>query len=289
MKTILTKIMHKSLLFEYIQGYVSTRHYILPFLINNDKELHEDLKILNGIKKENQLSPNFINNLYTFISDRMLFRIINQKDMMENKNDEFINEEDGEENNYKFLKKRILIDYKTGKYSEDINIKINRLKKYLPNKKEFALFIFDFLLNKNKNQLLSFFPEFNLENKNDINKFLSYYDKNKISLENEEKIEPLFYDQIKEIYNKMDRKIFLSLAFIGNKNSGKSTTIGHLLYSTGNIINDYFIETRNIANSIGHPSYKYSWLIDKLPYEINNRKSIIYHLIYLEISILKKI
>ena len=67
MKTILTKIMHKSLLFEYIQGYVSTRHYILPFLINNDKELKKDLKVLNGIKKENQLSPNFINNLYTFI------------------------------------------------------------------------------------------------------------------------------------------------------------------------------------------------------------------------------
>ena len=282
MKTILTKIMHKSLVFEYIQGYVSTRHYILPFLINNDKELHEDLKILNGIKKENQLSPNFINNLYTFISDRMLFRIINQKDMMENKNDEFINEEEGEENNYKFLKKKILNYYKVGKYCQDINIKINQLKKYLPNKKEFALFIFDFLLNKNENQLLSFFPEFNLENKNDINKFLSYYDKNKISLENEEKIDPLFYEQIKEIYKKMNRKIFLSLAFIGNKNSGKSTTMGHLLYSTGNIINDYFIETRNIANSIGHPSYKYSWLIDKLTDERNNRKSIMYHLNKLE-------
>ena len=52
------------------------------FLINNDKELQEDLKVLNGIKKENQLSPNFINNLYTFISDRMLFRIINQKYIM---------------------------------------------------------------------------------------------------------------------------------------------------------------------------------------------------------------
>ena len=282
MKTILTKIMHKSLLFEYIQGYVSTRHYILPFLINNDKELKKDLKVLNGIKKENQLSPNFINNLYTFISDRMLFRIINEKDIMENNKDEFINEEEGEENNYKFLKKRILIDYKTGKYSEDINIKINRLKKYLPNKKEFALFIFDFLLNKNENQLLSFFPEFNLENKNDINKFLSYYDKNKISLENEEKIEPLFYDQIKEIYKKMNRKIFLSLAFIGNKNSGKSTTMGHLLYKTGNITNNYFIETTNLANSVGHPSYKYSWLIDKLPDERNNRKSIIYHLNKLE-------
>ena len=80
----------------------------------------------------------------------------------------------------------------------------------------------------------------------------------------------------------MNRKIFLSLAFIGNKNSGKSTTIGHLLYSTGNITNNYFFETRNFANFIGHPSYKYSWLIDKLPDERNNRKSIMYHLNKLE-------
>ena len=121
--------------------------------------MKKDLKVLNGIKKENQLSPNFINNLYTFISDRMLFRIINEKDIMENNKDEFINEEEGEEeNNYKFLKKKILNYYKAGKYCQDINIKINQLKKYLPNKKEFALFIFDFLLNKNENQLLSFFP-----------------------------------------------------------------------------------------------------------------------------------
>ena len=80
----------------------------------------------------------------------------------------------------------------------------------------------------------------------------------------------------------MNRKIFLNLAFIGNKNSGKSTTIDHLLYSTENINNNYFIETRNLTNSNGHPSYKYSWLIDILTEERNNRKSIIYHLNKLE-------
>ena len=32
MKTILTKIKYKGILFEYIQGFVSNRHYILPYI-----------------------------------------------------------------------------------------------------------------------------------------------------------------------------------------------------------------------------------------------------------------
>ena len=59
MKTILTKIKSKSLLFENIQGYVGIRHYILPYLINEDNILQNKLKVLNGIAKNNQLSSNF--------------------------------------------------------------------------------------------------------------------------------------------------------------------------------------------------------------------------------------
>ena len=67
MTTILTKIKNKGILFENIQGFVSTRHYILPYIINKDKILENQLKILNGILKDNKLSSSFINNLFTFI------------------------------------------------------------------------------------------------------------------------------------------------------------------------------------------------------------------------------
>ena len=78
MKTILTKIKQKSVLFEYIQGFVGIRHYILPYIINNDRKLQDQLTVFNGILKDNKLSSNFINNLFTFISDRTIFKIINE-------------------------------------------------------------------------------------------------------------------------------------------------------------------------------------------------------------------
>ena len=62
----------------------------------------------------------------------------------------------------------------------------------------------------------------------------------------------------------MNRKILINLAFIGNKNSGKSTTIGHLLLNTGFINPNDFIKTSNSANSYGLSSYKFSWLMDIL-------------------------
>ena len=37
MTTILTKIKYKGILFENIQGFVSKRHYILPYLISKHK------------------------------------------------------------------------------------------------------------------------------------------------------------------------------------------------------------------------------------------------------------
>ena len=87
MTTILTKIKYKGILFENIQGYVSKRHYILPYLISKDNIFQEQLKIYNGILKDNQLSSNFINGLYAFISDRMLFRIVHEEtEILQNKN-----------------------------------------------------------------------------------------------------------------------------------------------------------------------------------------------------------
>ena len=98
-----------------------------------------------------------MNNLFYFISDRILFLIINEENVM---NDSLYIPEEKEENNFQKLKKRILNTYKNKKIYNETKISINNLKKYFPNEKEFALFIFDFLENKNLISLI--FPEFNL-------------------------------------------------------------------------------------------------------------------------------
>jgi len=109
MKTILTKIRHKEILFEHIQGFVSSRHYILPFLIDNDKELQNQLKVFNGILIDNKLSSNFMNNLFCFISDRILFRIINEDTSIMDGN--LYVQEEGQ-NEFQKFKKRIISIYK---------------------------------------------------------------------------------------------------------------------------------------------------------------------------------
>ena len=60
----------------------------------------------------------------------------------------------------------------------------------------------------------------------------------------------------------MNRKVLINIAFIGNRKSGKSTTIGHLLYSTGIINQNEFIKIYNQSIEYGYPSYRYSFLIN---------------------------
>ena len=273
MKTILTKIKQKSVLFEYIQGFVGIRHYILPYIINNDRKLQDQLTVFNGILKDNKLSSNFINNLFTFISDRTIFKIINEeKEIMDDS--KYIPEEDI--NKFQRIKKRIFFIYKSGKYLKEINININELRSYFPNDREFALLLFDFLVIKNN--IYSIFTNYYYEEKNNINNFLSYYDKNKNLFENKENLNELTNKEIENIYFKLNRKVFINLAFVGNSKCGKSTTIGHLLYSTGYFNQNYFNKISNKARECGLPTYKYSWLMDELYAERGNAKTIIYHL-----------
>ena len=216
-----------------------------------------------------------MNNLFCFISDRILFRIINEDKSIMDGNNLYVQEEG--ENEFQKFKKRIINIYKFKKIYNETKIGINDLKKYIPNEKEFALFIFDHFENKGKQ--LSIFPKFNLhEGKNDINKFNSYYDKNKSLFEYKENINQLFNNDAINIYNKLNRKILINVAFIGNKNSGKSTTIGHLLYSTVNISPDLFIESTNKTNSLGISSYKFSWLLDNILDERTYLKTINPHI-----------
>ena len=179
-------------------------------------------------------------------------------------------------NKFQILKKRIFSYYKSGKYLKEINININELKSYFPNDREFALLLFDFLVIKNN--IYSIFTNYYYEEKNNINKFLSYYDKNKNLFENKEKLNELSNKEIENIYFKLNRKVFINLAFVGNSKCGKSTTIGHLLYSSGYINQNYFNKISNKARECGLPTYKYSWLMDELYAERGNTKTIIYHL-----------
>ena len=273
MTTILTRIKHKGILFENIQGFVSTRHYILPYLISNDKIYQNQLKVFNGILKDNKLSSTFINNLFTFISDRILFRILNEeKNIMDD--NLYLPEECGN-NKYQIIKKRIISIYKKNKYNET-SININELRKYLPKDKEFALLLFDFL--ENKKQILTIFTDYNIYKNNNINNFLTYYEQNKILFEKKEKINQQSSNEIERYYNIKKRKVLINVAFIGNKGSGKSTTIGHLLYSTGNISQDCFTKACNSTREMGMASYKYSWMINKTKEERETLMSIIFHI-----------
>ena len=88
----------------------------------------------------------------------------------------------------------------------------------------------------------------------------------------------LFNNDNKSEYEKINRKIIIKVAFIGNKNSGKSTTVGHLLYNIGNIEPNSFNEVINTTNALGIRSYKYSWLLDKILEERTYRKTRIPHI-----------
>ena len=50
---LLNKIKNKIIIFEHIQGFVSHRHFILPFLFENDKILRSQLKHMFVISKQN--------------------------------------------------------------------------------------------------------------------------------------------------------------------------------------------------------------------------------------------
>ncbi len=98
-----------------------------------------------------------MNSLHTFISYRILFRIVNEEsEILQNKN---FYPEDDITNIYQTYKKRIISIYHSGAYKQGINISINKLKIFIPKKEEFALFLFDFL--QQKGIINTIFPNYN--------------------------------------------------------------------------------------------------------------------------------
>ena len=134
--TILIKLKYQEVLFENIQGFISNRHYILPYLICNDKIYQKKLKRFNGIIKDNKLSSNFINNLFTFISDRILYKIINkEEDIFDNNSNYYTDIEDKKSSIFKILQKRIFHIYKSCRNYNETNINIENLKNIFPKRK----------------------------------------------------------------------------------------------------------------------------------------------------------
>ena len=108
---------------------------------------------------------------------------------------------------------------------------------------------------------------------------LKYFDiisKTYINIFDSEK-EEISPDEIKNQYKNMNGKVLINLAFIGNLKSGKSTTIGHLLYSTGKI-DKYSQLYKDAINSAQNNEYKYSFLINTYKDERVEKKTIMYHL-----------
>ncbi|CAD8193493.1 unnamed protein product [Paramecium pentaurelia] len=59
-------------------------------------------------------------------------------------------------------------------------------------------------------------------------------------------------------------KVHINLVVIGHVDSGKSTTIGHLIYKLGGIDEKTIKQYEEDANKIGKESFKYAWVLDNL-------------------------
>ncbi|VDN27661.1 unnamed protein product [Dibothriocephalus latus] len=62
-------------------------------------------------------------------------------------------------------------------------------------------------------------------------------------------------------------KTHISIVFIGHVDSGKSTTVGHLLYKCGAIKQKTIEQYEKESSQMGKGSFKYAWVLDRLKAE----------------------
>ena len=162
------------------------------------------------------------------------------------------------------MQKRIVYIYNHCKDYNTSNIDNSILEKYLPNDKDFHLFIFDFFsLQKNQAYVSS-----NFEKNYIINSIRNH------TSNLSEQTENLINEQIN---NSLDyqTKININLVFIGSGQSGKSTTIGHLLLDTNTISSDYFENIKKYVQQYNfYYSYRYAWIFDSTYHERTWRHTI---------------
>ena len=101
-----------------------------------------------------------------------------------------------------------------------------------------------------------------------------YYEKNK----DKEKVNQITNNEIESFYGKMNRKVLINLAFIRNEYVGKSNTIGHLLYNTGKVDQNYFRELRNLADRKFMSFSIFSWLTYSYKEERYYNRTYLYHI-----------
>ena len=172
--SIINKIKNKFILIDQIQGFISHRHYILPYLTDKDKILQNKLSIFFKIPQKNDFSLNTKLGLYSFLSDIILYQIGKKENILDNSQyiKEYIND-----SLIKTYIERILYIYKRCKYSYFYNynksiIENITLEEYLPSNEDFILFIYD-LLSKQKSFSI---------NINDITlTFLEFFSKNNLN------------------------------------------------------------------------------------------------------------
>ena len=71
------------------------------------------------------------------------------------------------------------------------------------------------------------------------------------------------------------KKININLVFIGIAHTGKSTSIGHLLYSTNNINSNDFQKLAKQSKEWGIYSFRYAWIMDKYKLERESTHTLI--------------
>jgi elongation factor 1-alpha len=163
-------------------------------------------------------------------------------------NDQYLDEEEEKEVNkkslndiIKIIQNRITYIYMACKFHYNYNsskFSNSTIVRYIPNDKDFSLFILDFLsLQKNfeKKMILKDILKDEISKK--IYQILTEKKQN--------------YKEYIEDMSFYQDKININIVFIGMEHAGKSTTIGHLLYSTKNI------------NDFQEFSFRYAWIADK--------------------------
>ena len=167
--SILNKIGHKPLLLDSIFAFVDKRPMIFPYLIDKDPLLKKNLKkTIKPMKKENTLLNSFNDNIYKYITYRLLYEINSEsvlnkiKEMIikdyrkseiyftkESKLEDFHGIFDDmdprPQSALDYFYQELIEAFKKNEFPSNLNIKFSTILMYIPKKKNFISFIKDYL------------------------------------------------------------------------------------------------------------------------------------------------
>ena len=171
---ILNKVKHKPLLLDKIFTIVGIRPYIFPYLIDSDSILKKHLKnTIEPMNKKNDLMKNVNDNIYKYISFRLLYETnINTGEIDDKSLKKYLfKNSSSQPSMIDFFSEKIIQTFKESRLPKNINITkfiinqylpsgeilINFLKDYLTNKKELVLFYLPLMYGKKeKDEMFNF-------------------------------------------------------------------------------------------------------------------------------------